>query len=71
MIRIKTLAEISEQYDRILDRLAEQNRFSTACKVNRIYDGIFARVCDLIGIDCIDDESSDLLMNEPLVVGTY
>lgn len=71
MTRIKTLAELSEQYDRILDRLTERNRYSSACRVDRIYDGIFARVCDLIGIDTIDDESAELLMNEPLIVGTY
>ncbi len=70
-MRIKTLAGISEQYDRISDYLTSQNRFSTACKVDRIYDGIFARVCDLIGVKTIDDESTELLMNEPLVVGTY
>lgn len=71
MTRIKTLAEISEQYDRISDYLTSHNRFSTACKVDRIYDGIFCRVCDLIGVDAIDDESADLLMSEPLIVGAY
>lgn len=69
--RIKTLEQISEQHDRISGYLTSQNRFSAACKVDHIYDGIFARVCDMIGVKTIDDESAELLMKSPLVVGTY
>lgn len=71
MMRIKTLAEISEQYDHISDYLTSQGRFSTACKVDSIYDRIFARVCNLIGITLHDDKSAELLMNEPLAVESY
>lgn len=69
--RIKTLEQISEQYDRISDYLTAQNRYKSACKVDRIFNGIFDRILGLIGIDEIDDEAIDLAYNEPVLVSEY
>ena len=69
--RIKTLEQISEQYDRITDYLTEQNRYKSACKVDRIFDGIFDRILGLIGIDEIDDDAIELAYNEPVLVSEY
>lgn len=69
--RIKTLEQISEQYDRISDYLTAQNRYKSACKVDRIFDGIFDRILGLIGINEIDNETLDLAYNEPVLVSDY
>lgn len=70
-MRIKTLAEISAQYDRISDCLTARKRYASACNLDRLYNCIFSRVADLLGIVEIDDESIELMMNEPLIVGEY
>lgn len=69
--RIKTLEQISEQYDRITDYLTEQNRYKSACKVDRIFDGIFDRILTAIGITEIDDEAIEIAFNEPMLVSKY
>ena len=50
MTRIKTLAELSEQYDRISDYLTQRGRYGAACKVDAIYKRMFNRIFELIGI---------------------
>lgn len=69
--RIKTLAQISEQHDFILDYLTAQNRYKSACKVDCIFNGIFDRILRLIGIEEIDDDAIELAYNEPLLVSEY
>ena len=69
--RIKTLEQISEQHDRISDYLTAQNRYKSACKVDRMFNSIFDRVLSLIGIDGVDDEALDLAYNEPIFVSEY
>lgn len=69
--RIKTLEQISEQYDRISDYLTAQNRYKSACKVDRIFNGIFDRIMTAIGITEIDDESLELAYNKPVLVSEY
>ena len=69
--RIKTLEQISEQHDRISDYLTAQSRYKSACKVDRIFSGIYDRILGLIGIDEISDEAIDLAYNEPVLVSEY
>ncbi len=69
--RIKTLERISEQHDRISDYLTAQSRYKSACKVDRIFDGIFDRILGLIGIDEIDEDAIELAYNEPVLVSEY
>lgn len=69
--RIKTLAEIDEQRNRVTEYLTAQARYSTACKVEEIFNGIFDRILAVIGIAEIDDESIDMAMEEPVLVSEY
>lgn len=69
--RIKTLGEITEQYDRVSDYLTAQNRYRAACKIDEIYNGIFDRILGLIGIVDIDDEAIELAFNEPVLTSEY
>lgn len=69
--RIKTLAGISEQYDRISDYLTAQSRYESACKVDELFNGIFDRIITAIGITEIDDESLEMAYNEPMLVSEY
>lgn len=70
-IRIKTLAQISEQHDRISGYLTSRNRYNAACKVDSIFNGIFDRIVIAIGITEIDDEAIELAYNEPMLVSDY
>lgn len=69
--RIKTLAQISEQHDRISDYLTARNRYNAACKVDSIFNGIFDRILTAIGITEIDDEAIETAFNEPMLVSEY
>lgn len=71
MTRIKTLAQISEQHDRISDYLTAQSRYKSVCKVDRIFNAIFDRILGLIGINEIDDEAIEIAFNEPMSVCEY
>lgn len=66
--RIKTLEQISDQRDRITDYLAGQDRYDCACKVDEIFNSIFARILDITEID---DESMEIAFNEPILVSEY
>lgn len=70
-VRIKTLEQISEQYDRITDYLTEQNRYKSACKVDEIFNATFDRILTAIGITEIDDEAIEIAFNEPMLVSEY
>lgn len=69
--RIRTLGEITEQYDRISDYLTPKNRYRAACKVDEIYNRIFDRILGLIGIVEMDDEAIELAFNEPVLTSEY
>lgn len=71
MTRIKTLAQISEQHDRISDYMTARDRYSAACKADCIFNGIFDRILELIGINEIDDEAIEIAFNEPMPVCEY
>jgi hypothetical protein len=49
--RVKTLAQIFEQYDKVSGYLTERNRHAAACKVDEIYNDIFDRILAVIGIE--------------------
>lgn len=70
-MRIKTLAGISEQYDRISDYLAQRGRYGAARKVDAIYERMFNRIFELISITEFDDDAIELAYNEPLLVSEY
>lgn len=70
-MRIKTLEQISEQYDRISDYLTSQRRYKSACMVDEIFNNTFARILELIGINEIDDEAIEIAFNEPILVCEY
>lgn len=70
MFRIKTLAEIGEQHDRIVNYLDAQGRIDTLCRINRLYGCIMGRILDRLGIDEFDDDALEWIFNEPLIVGT-
>lgn len=70
-MRIKTLEQISEQYDRISEYLTNQHRYKTACKVDEIFSAIFTRILDLIGISEMDDEAISIAYGEPIFVSEY
>lgn len=70
-MRIKTLEELSDQRDRITDYLTEHNRYSTANKVDELFNHIFDNICDIIGISTIDEEAIELVFNEPVFVNEY
>lgn len=69
--RVKTLAQIFEQYDKVSEYLTAQNRYAAACKVDEIYNGMFERILRLIGIVGIDDEAAELAFNEPVLTSEY
>lgn len=71
MTRIKTLAQISEQHDRISDYLTARGRYGAACKADYIFNDIFDRIMTAIGITEIDDEAIELAYNEPMLVSDY
>ena len=71
MTRIKTLAQISEQHDRISDYLTAQKRYKSVCKIDRIFNGILDRIMTAIGITEIDDEAIEIAFNEPMLVSDY
>lgn len=71
MTRIKTLDEIDGQRDRVTEYLTAQGRYSTACKVDDIFNGIFDRILVVIGITVVDDESIEMAMEEPVFVSEY
>ncbi len=70
-MRIKTLAGISEQYDRISDYLKQRGRYGAASKVDAIYERMFNRIFELIGITEFDDEAVEMAFNEPVCVSEY
>ncbi len=70
-MRIKTLAGISEQYDRISGYLTQRGRYGAARKVDAIYERMFNRIFELIGITEFDDDAIELAYNEPLLVSEY
>lgn len=69
MFRIKTLAQISEQYDLITERLEAQGRHKASRKVAEIYDCIFERILSTLGVEDIDDQALEWICEEPLIVG--
>ncbi|MDE7025560.1 MAG: hypothetical protein K2O88_06750 [Paramuribaculum sp.] len=69
--RIKTLAEIGEQHDRICDYLEDRGRIESSCKVTELYDCMTGRILDMLGVDVFDDEALDWVCEEPLIVGSY
>lgn len=69
MTRIKTLAQIGEQCDRILDYLDGQGRVDTSVKVHQLYDSMLGRVLDTLGVDMLDDDALEMACEEPLIVG--
>lgn len=69
MFRIKTLAEIGEQRDRIADYLSKQGRIDEELKIYEIYNTIFGRVLDTLGVDTLDDDTLEWVCAEPLIVG--
>lgn len=71
MTKIKTLAEIGEQYDRITDYLTDQGRFASACKVDEIFNGILDRILIVSGVTEIDDESIEMASEEPVFASEY
>lgn len=71
MTRIKTLAQISEQHDRISDYLTARGRYKSACKVDEIFNATFDRILTAIGITEIDDDAIELAYNEPMLVSEY
>ena len=71
MKRIKTLSEIDGQRDRVAEYLTAQGRYSTACKVDEVFNRTFDRILAVIGITEIDDESNDMAMEEPVFVSEY
>ena len=71
MFRIKTLAQIGEQYDKIIDYLDQQGRSDSSRKVQLLYDDIIERILEILDVTDIDDEILDSLLEEPLVVGEY
>ncbi|MDE5704506.1 hypothetical protein [Muribaculum sp.] len=71
MIRIKTLEQISEQYDRITGYLIAQSRYKSVCKVDEIFNATFDRILTAIGITEIDDDAIEITFNEPVLVSEY
>lgn len=69
--RIKTLAGISEQYDRISDYLTQRGRYGAACKVDVIYERMLNRIFELIGITEFDDDAIEFAYNEPILISDY
>lgn len=69
--RIKTLEQISEQYDRISDYLTARGRYESAYKVDCIFNGTFDRIITAIGITEMDDEAIEMAFNEPMLVSDY
>lgn len=69
--RIKTLAEIDEQHDRICEYLNRQGRTESSRKVTKLYDDMTGRIIDMLGIEEFNDESMERLLEDPLIVGTY
>lgn len=69
--RIKTLAEIGEQHDRICEYLDRQGRIESSSKVDELYLCMFGRILDMLGVTELDDESAEWICEEPLVVGSY
>lgn len=67
--RIKTLAQIGDQLDRILDYLYARGRRQSAAKVQQIYDRILERVFESAKVDRIDDDTLGMICREPLIVG--
>lgn len=71
MFRIKTLAQIGEQYDKIIDYLDQQGRSDSSHKVQLLYDDIIERIFEILDVTDIDSEIFDSLLEEPLIVGEY
>ncbi len=69
MFRIKTLAQIGEQYDRITDYLDQQGRTEASSKVQQLYDCIMGRILDSLGVEEFDDDTIEDICMEPLIVG--
>ena len=70
-IRIKTLAEIGEQYDRICEYLDEQGRTESSRKVTELYECAIGRILQMLGVTKLDDDSLEFVLVEPLMVGSY
>lgn len=69
IFRIKTLAEIGEQRDRIVDYLAAQRRHDSAGIIDDLYYCIFGRVLNTLGVETLDDDTLEWVCEEPLIVG--
>ena len=69
MSRIKTLAQIGDQCDRIIDYLDRQGRTETSCKVQHLYDCIMGRILDSLRVDEFDDDAIEEICMEPLIAG--
>lgn len=71
-IRIKTLAEIGEQHDRICEYLDEQGRTESSRKVTELYEcAAIGRILQMLGVTKLDDDSLEFVLVEPLMVGSY
>lgn len=68
IFRIKTLAEIGEQRDRIADYLCEHGRIDEELKIYEIYNGIFGRILNTLGVETLDDDTLEWVCEEPLIV---
>lgn len=68
-MRIKTLAGLGEQHDRITAYLDAQGRIKTSCKIDRLYDCIIGRILDRLGVNEFDDDTLERICEEPLIVG--
>ncbi|MCM1067147.1 MAG: hypothetical protein NC418_06215 [Muribaculaceae bacterium] len=69
MFRIKTLAEIGDQRDRLVDYLTAKGRYDSADKIDDLYYCIFGRVLNMLGVEKLDDETLEWVCEEPLIVG--
>ena len=70
-LRIKTLAEIGEQHDRICAYLDAQGRTESSHKVTILYGCIAGRIFDMLGVKELDEECLEWITEEPLIVGNY
>lgn len=68
-IRIKTLAEIGDQHDRICGYLEKQGRMESSRRVSQLYGCILGRILDSLGVAEPDDDTLEWICEEPLIVG--
>lgn len=71
LMRIKTLEQLSDQRENIVSYLTKQRRYKAADMVDEIFNNVFDRILEIIGITAIDDEAIEIAMNEPVFVSEY